>query len=48
LVYLPLVPVGVWLGIRLNRKISEEKFSKLIYILTLLAGLHLIIGSLSP
>ena len=48
LVYLPLVPAGVWLGIRLNRKISEEKFSKLIYILTLLAGLHLIIGSLSP
>jgi hypothetical protein len=48
LIYLPLVPAGVWLGIRLNRKISEEKFSKLIYALTLLAGLHLIIGSLSP
>ena len=48
LVYLPVVPVGVCLGVRLNRKISEEKFSILIYVLTLLAGLHLIIGSLSP
>ena len=48
LVYLPLVPVGGWLGVRLNRKISEEKFNVIIYILTLLAGLHLIIGSLSP
>ena len=39
LVYLPLVPVGAWLGVRLGRKISEEKFSILIYVLTLLAGL---------
>lgn len=40
--YLPLVPVGVWLGLWLNRKVSERLFLKLVYLFTLLAGLQLI------
>ena len=46
--YLPLIPIGVVMGIKLNYKIQEAKFRILVYILTLLAGLHHIIGSLSP
>lgn len=44
--YLPLVPVGVWLGVWLNKKIPEDKFRTLTYALTLLAGLHLILSNL--
>ena len=44
--YLPLVPVGVWLGVWLNKKIPEDKFRTLTYALTLLAGLHLIFSNL--
>src|SRR5206468_107937 len=40
--YLPLVPVGVWLGIWLNRKVSERLFLKLVYLITFLTGLQLI------
>ena len=42
LYYFPLVPVGVWLGVWLNRKFSERLFLRLIYLLTFLAGLQLI------
>ncbi|MBL67654.1 MAG: hypothetical protein CMO74_04245 [Verrucomicrobiales bacterium] len=41
-----LVPVGAWLGVRLQRRIPEQQFRLFIYILTLLAGIHLIISSL--
>lgn len=40
--FVPLVPVGVWLGVWLNRKFSETGFVRVIYILTLLAGLELV------
>jgi hypothetical protein len=39
---LPLIPVGVWLGVWLNRRISEQSFVNVIYLLVLLAGLQLI------
>jgi len=42
--FLPLIPVGVWLGIWLNRKVSEARFVNVIYLLTFLAGVELIIG----
>jgi len=42
LVFLPLVPVGVWLGVWLNRKVSEVWFSRLVYAFTFLTGLELI------
>lgn len=42
LLYLPLVPLGVWLGVWLNRRISERLFLKFVYALTFLAGVQLI------
>lgn len=42
LLYLPLVPLGVWLGVWLNRRIPEALFQKFVYGLTLLTGLQLI------
>lgn len=42
--FLPLVPLGVWLGVWLNRKFSEALFLKLVYLLTLLTGLQLILN----
>ena len=42
LVFLPLIPVGVWIGVWLNRKFSEKLFLKLVYLFTLLTGLQLI------
>lgn len=39
---LPLIPVGVWLGVWLNRRISEPSFVNEIYLLVLLAGFQLI------
>lgn len=42
LVFLPLIPVGVWIGVWLNRKFSEKLFLKLVYVFTLLTGLQLI------
>ena len=41
LCYLPLVPIGVWLGLWLNRKVSEPLFLNLVYVITFLAGLQL-------
>jgi uncharacterized protein len=39
---LALVPLGVWLGVWLNRRFSEQQFVQAVYSLTLLAGLQLI------
>jgi len=40
--FLPLIPIGVWLGVWLNRKFSEAGFLKVVYVLTFLSGLQLI------
>jgi uncharacterized membrane protein YfcA len=42
LLYLPLIPVGVWLGVWLNRRISDKIFRPIVYGLTFLAGAELI------
>jgi len=42
LAFMPLVPLGVWLGVWLNRLVSERLFSRLIYLFTFLAGVQLI------
>jgi uncharacterized membrane protein YfcA len=42
LIYFPIVPLGVWAGVWLNRRLPGELFSRLIYIFTLLSGLQLI------
>ncbi len=38
----PAIPLGVWIGVKLNKKLSEEGFMKVVYGLTLLAGLKLL------
>jgi hypothetical protein len=43
LLFLPLIPLGVWLGVLMNRKFSESSFLWIIYVITLLAGLQLIL-----
>lgn len=40
--FLPFIPVGVWLGVWLNRKFSEQAFLKVVYAMTFLTGLQLI------
>ena len=40
--FFPLVPVGVWLGVWLNRRFSEKAFAVVIYLFLLLTGLQLI------
>ena len=45
LYYLPLIPVGVWLGVWLNRRVSEQWFLRLVYFFTFLAGVQLIAGN---
>jgi uncharacterized membrane protein YfcA len=42
LLYLPLIPLGVWFGVRMNRTLNESSFLWIIYAVTLLAGLQLI------
>ncbi|MEN9573314.1 MAG: hypothetical protein RL514_1169 [Verrucomicrobiota bacterium] len=40
--FLPFIPVGVWLGVWLNRKFSEQTFLKVVYVTTFLTGCQLI------
>ncbi len=42
LMFLPLIPLGVWLGVWLNRKVSEGLFIRLILACTFLMGMELI------
>jgi len=42
LIFLPLVPVGVWIGVWLNRKVSEKLFMKVVFVMTFLTGIQLI------
>jgi uncharacterized membrane protein YfcA len=40
--FFPLVPLGVWLGVWLNRRFSEKVFTRIIYAILLVTGLQLI------
>src|ERR1043166_7088800 len=40
--FLPLIPVGVWLGVRMNRKFSEKIFLRAVYVMTFCTGLELV------
>lgn len=42
LYFLPLVPIGVWAGVRLNRRFSEQAFATFVLATILLTGLQLI------
>ncbi len=41
--YLPLIPIGVYIGVWLNRRVPERWFTRLVYAFTFLTGLHLAI-----
>ena len=40
--FFPLVPLGVWLGVWLNRRFSEAGFVRMIYAILLVTGLQLL------
>jgi uncharacterized membrane protein YfcA len=40
--FFPLVPLGVWVGVWLNRRFSEKNFVRVIYAILLITGLQLI------
>lgn len=42
--FLPLIPIGVWLGVWANRRMSEAFFVKFAYVLIFLAGIYLLAG----
>jgi len=39
--YIPLLPIGVYLGVLLNKRVPERLFLRLVYTFTFLTGLHL-------
>lgn len=44
----PLVPLGVWLGILMNRRISATWFYRVAYVLVFVVGLKLIWDGVAP
>lgn len=44
LCFFPLIPVGVWLGVWMNRRLSQKHFSHIIYVIVLLTGVQLVSG----
>jgi uncharacterized membrane protein YfcA len=40
--YLPVIPIGVGLGVWLNRRVPERWFIRLVYLFTFLTGLNLV------
>lgn len=44
LILMPLVPLGVYLGIWMNKHISETWFNRVIYIILVLMGLNMVWG----
>ncbi|WP_020592509.1 sulfite exporter TauE/SafE family protein [Kiloniella laminariae] len=47
LVFAPLVPLGIWLGLRLHKVLSPDLFYKISYIMMVIAGIKLIFDSFS-
>jgi uncharacterized protein len=48
LLFAPLVPVGVWLGVWLHRRMSQRTFFNLSYSLLLVTGVKLFWDALAP
>ncbi|HNO43234.1 MAG TPA: sulfite exporter TauE/SafE family protein, partial [Ottowia sp.] len=42
LVLLPLAPIGVWIGVRIARRIDQRLFYRFVYLGMLLTGLKLL------
>jgi hypothetical protein len=47
LVLAPMVPLGVWLGWRLNKHLSQELFYQVVYVLLFISGGKLVWDGLS-
>jgi len=47
LIFAPLAPLGIWLGVRLHRRVPEASFYNISYALLLLTGLKLIWDALA-
>jgi hypothetical protein len=41
-IFFPLVPLGVWIGVWMNRRISEGAFMKVVFAFLFVTGLELI------
>jgi uncharacterized membrane protein YfcA len=39
---MPLCPLGVWAGVWLNRRMSGETFTRLIYLLLFMTGVRMV------
>jgi uncharacterized membrane protein YfcA len=48
LLFAPLVPAGVWMGVYLHRRVSQRTFFNLSYSLLLVTGVKLISDALAP
>jgi uncharacterized membrane protein YfcA len=42
--FIPVIPIGVALGVWLNRRVPERWFIRLVYLFTFLTGLHLVLS----
>ena len=47
LLFAPLVPIGIWLGLWLHRRISEQAFFQISYLLLFLSGIKLVWDALT-
>lgn len=43
LILIPLAPLGVWLGVWLNRRVAQDRFYQILYGLVLLVGIKLLV-----
>ena len=43
---LPLAPVGAWTGAQVNRRLSSEMFTRIVYALVVVASLKLVVDQL--
>lgn len=42
--FFPFIPVGVWLGVWMNRRLPAKQFTHIIYVIVLLTGIELVAG----
>ncbi|KKJ76223.1 membrane protein [Kiloniella litopenaei] len=48
LIFLPIVPLGIWLGLKLHKLIAPELFYQISYLMMILAGGKLLYDGMSP
>ncbi|WP_417432297.1 sulfite exporter TauE/SafE family protein [Kiloniella sp.] len=48
LLFVPIVPLGIWLGLKLHQLIAPELFYQISYLMMILAGAKLLYDGMSP